>query len=163
MPATPIDMPSTPRHANNVTVPAVPTPAGPYCMQTRPVVSRANDRDMKTQLPTEVLAMGSRMQQLADVNTGSETADALMSRSDELSQSENRGRRAWTAGGSCGTWNCAARRYEPAGGGSAKLAAVGRPCWAADGAALIEQAHHDMLHGDSEMAADAGSVSLRSI
>ncbi len=60
-------------------------------MQTMPVVSRATTHQTETQLPTEIFAMGSRMQQLANVDTRSDTAEALMSNSDQLSQSENRG------------------------------------------------------------------------
>ncbi len=89
--ATPIEPPPQPRRVEKSQVPPIPNPKGPDRMPTMPVVSRPPDHPTQPQLPTEIFDMGSRMQTLADVQTRSETADALVGSADQLSQSENRG------------------------------------------------------------------------
>ncbi len=106
--------------------------------------------------------MGSRMQQLADVNTGSETADALMSRSDQLSQSENRGSASVDSGGIVRDLDRAADDTSqqvvalPTRGGGASLLAATAP-------ALIEEAitHAPRRLGDGQPMPEA--YRLRSI
>ncbi len=55
-----------------------------------PVTRRVADDDSENQLPSEVVDVGSRMQQLADVPTRVETADALTGTMDQLAHSANR-------------------------------------------------------------------------
>ena len=68
-----------------------PSASGPDRIETTAVVRRSVDQQSEVQLPTEIFAMGSRMQQLADVDARAETADALVGKTDQFAQSENRG------------------------------------------------------------------------
>ncbi len=77
-----------PRMAPSVTI---PEPVDPERIETASPTQLAADRDSQAQLPADLMAVGSRMQQLADVDAQSETADARAGRSDQLAESENRG------------------------------------------------------------------------
>lgn len=64
--AAAMELPSTLRRVN--ATPAVPEASGPDRIETTAVVRRSVDQQSEVQLPTEIFAMGSRMQQLADVD-----------------------------------------------------------------------------------------------
>ncbi len=89
-----------------------PAPLQPERIDTAPVTTSAADRPHVAELPTALTAIGSRMQQLADVEARSETADALLSRSDQLAESDNRGASSNDSTGMAGTPS------QPTGGGS---------------------------------------------
>ncbi len=89
--ATPIDPPPPPQQPTRAASPAVPETPGPQRIQTMASIGPTQHQPSEPQLPTELVDIGSRMQQLADVNVRSETAEMLRSNSDQLAQSENRG------------------------------------------------------------------------
>ncbi len=87
--AAPIEQPRVERHVTS-TPTVVPMPIGPQRMEP-PAARHSTPERSDAALPTEVFAMGSRMQQLVDVDVQSETADARASNTDQLLQSQNRG------------------------------------------------------------------------
>lgn len=80
-------LPSAPRAA------AVPHTAGPARIDTAPPpLHRAADVPNEATLPADLAAIGSRIQQLADVAASADVADVLAAHRDQLAEAENRGR-----------------------------------------------------------------------
>ena len=63
----------------------------PERIETDPNVGLPASRPTAAHMPADLMAVGSQMQQLADVEARPETPDALVGSHDELSESENRG------------------------------------------------------------------------
>ncbi|MCU0961060.1 MAG: hypothetical protein MUF48_13225 [Pirellulaceae bacterium] len=70
---------------------SAPQTAGPERIDASPALHRSADFHSEATLPTELMTIGSRMQQLADVDARAEVADALAANRDQLAEAENRG------------------------------------------------------------------------
>jgi hypothetical protein len=71
--------------------PVISTNPIPDRIQPAPTTRRQLERGAENRLPSQLVDIGSRMQQLADIEPRAETGDSLPGQRDQLSQSENRG------------------------------------------------------------------------
>ncbi|MFO7907752.1 MAG: hypothetical protein ACQESR_22130 [Planctomycetota bacterium] len=86
--AAPIEKPDVKTRPSTPAV-ETPKPLAPERMDSPTPDPPSSRSRARVELPTEFLSIGSRMQELADVEARSETAEALAGNLDQLSQSDN--------------------------------------------------------------------------
>lgn len=93
--APPIDNTDQEKETKEKSAPAAverPKPNGPQRMDAPPVAASPSRSRSRSQLPTELLSVGSRMQELTDIEPRSETAETLASDTDQMRQADNQAR-----------------------------------------------------------------------